>query len=48
MTILELQKMLQELYEEYGDIEVRYQYGDIGDYCSISSVIIDSGCAVIL
>ena len=48
MTILELQEILQELYEECGDIDVRYQYGDVGDYCSISSVIIDGGCAVIL
>ena len=48
MTITELQKALQEMYEKYGDIEVRYQYGDVGDYCSISSVIIDDGCAVIL
>lgn len=30
MTILELQKKLQELYEEYGDIYVSIQNGDDG------------------
>lgn len=30
MTILELQKRLQELYEENGDIEVLIQNGDDG------------------
>ncbi len=48
MTILELQEKLREMYEEYGDVEVRHQCGDIGDYCSISCVIIDSGEIVIL
>lgn len=48
MTITELQKKLREMYEEYGDVEVRHQCGDIGDYCSISCVIIDSGEIVIL
>ena len=33
MTILELQKKLQEAYEKYGDIEVSIQNGDDGgDY----------------
>lgn len=33
MTILELQKRLQEMYEKYGDIEVFIQNGDDGgDY----------------
>ena len=33
MTILELQKRLQDLYEKYGDIEVSIQNGDDGgDY----------------
>lgn len=33
MTILELQKRLQEMYEKYGDIEVSIQNGDDGgDY----------------
>lgn len=33
MTILELQKRLQELYKENGDIEVSIQNGDDGgDY----------------
>ena len=33
MTILELQKTLQEMYEKYGDIEVSIQNGDDGgDY----------------
>ena len=33
MTILELQKALQEMYEKYGDIEVAIQNGDDGgDY----------------
>lgn len=33
MTILELQKALQEVYEKYGDIEVAIQNGDNGgDY----------------
>lgn len=34
MTILELQKELQEMYEKYGDIEVAIQNGDDGrEYC---------------
>lgn len=34
MTILELQKRLQEMYEKYGDIEVVIQNGDEGgNYC---------------
>lgn len=33
MTILELQKALQEMYEKYGDVEVAIQNGDDGgDY----------------
>ena len=33
MTILELQKRLQEMYEKFGDIEVFIQNGDDGgDY----------------
>ncbi len=33
MTITELQKALQEMYEKYGDIEVSIQNGDDGgDY----------------
>lgn len=33
MTITELQKELQEMYEKYGDIEVSIQNGDDGgDY----------------
>lgn len=33
MTITELQKKLQEMYEKYGDIEVAIQNGDDGgDY----------------
>ena len=33
MTILELQKRLQEMYEKYGDVEVLIQNGDDGgDY----------------
>ena len=33
MTITELQKELQEMYEKYGDIEVAIQNGDDGgDY----------------
>ena len=47
MTILELQKRLQEMYEKYGDVEVRHQCGDIGDYCSISCVTKDGGDIVI-
>lgn len=30
MTILEIQKELQEMYEKYGDIEVVIQNGDDG------------------
>ena len=30
MTILELQKRLQEMYEKYGDIDVLIQNGDDG------------------
>lgn len=48
MTILELQKKLQEMYERYGDVEVRHQYGDVGDYCGISCVTRDGGDIVIL
>lgn len=34
MTILDLQKELQEMYEKYGDIEVVLQNGDYGgEYC---------------
>lgn len=34
MTILELQKELQEMYEKYGEVEVAIQNGDEdGDYC---------------
>lgn len=34
MTILELQKRLQEMYKKYGDIEVAIQNGDDGgEYC---------------
>lgn len=34
MTILELQKRLQEAYEKYGDISVSIQNGDDGgEYC---------------
>lgn len=34
MTITELQKELQEMYEKYGDIEVTIQNGDDGgEYC---------------
>ncbi|WP_281798544.1 hypothetical protein [Prevotella pallens] len=34
MTILELQKALQEMYEKYGDVEVAIQNGDdSGEYC---------------
>lgn len=45
MTITELQKKLQEMYE---DVEVRHQYGDVGDYCDISCVTKDGGGIVIL
>ena len=48
MKILELQKRLQEMYEKYGDVEVRHQYGDVGDYCSISCVTMDDYDVVIL
>ena len=48
MTILELQKALQEVYEKYGDIEVRYQCGDIGDYHDIDCVMIDCEDVIIL
>lgn len=48
MTILELQKRLQEMYEKYGDIEVRRQCGDVGDYCCISCVTRDGEDIVIL
>ena len=48
MTITELQKALQEMYEEYGDVEVRHQCGDIGNYCSISCVTRDCEDIVIL
>ena len=48
MTITELQKKLQEMYEKYGDVEVRHQCGDIGDYCSISCVTRDGEDIVIL
>jgi hypothetical protein len=48
MTILELQKKLQEMYEKYGDVEVRHQCGDVGDYCGISCVTRDGGDIVIL
>lgn len=30
MTITELQKKLQEIYEKYGDVEVAIQNGDDG------------------
>lgn len=48
MTVLELQKRLQEMYEKYGDVEVRHQCGDIGDYCRISCVTTDNQEIVIL
>ena len=48
MTILELQKELQEMYEKYGDVKVRHQYGDVGDYCDISCVTKYDGDIVIL
>ena len=48
MRILELQKKLQEMYEEYGNVEVRYQCGDVGDYCGISCVTRDCEDIVIL
>ena len=48
MTVLELQKRLQEMYEKYGDVEVRHQRGDIGDYCSIYCVTTDNQEIVIL
>ena len=32
MTITELQKRLQEMYEKYGDIEVLIQNGDKNGY----------------
>ena len=48
MTILVLQKALQDMYEKYGDVEVRHQYGDVGDYCDISCVTKDGGDIVIL
>jgi hypothetical protein len=48
MTVLELQKRLQEMYEKYGDVEIRHQYGDVGDYCSISCVTRDGEDIVIL
>lgn len=48
MTILELQKRLQEMYEKYGDVEVRHQCGYVGDYCGISCVTKDGGDIVIL
>ena len=39
MTILELQKRLQEMYEKYGDV---------GDYCGVSCVTRDGEDIVIL
>ena len=48
MTITELQKKLQEMYEKHGDVEVWHQCGDIGDYCSISCVTMDGQDIVIL
>lgn len=48
MTILELQKKLREMYEKYGDVEVRYQCGDVGDYCDICCVTKDGEDIVIL
>ena len=40
MTILELQKKLQEMYEKYGDIEVFIQNGDDGgDYFGWREVV---------
>lgn len=40
MTILELQKKLQEMYEKYGDIEVAIQNGDDGgDYFGWREVV---------
>ena len=48
MTITELQKALQEMYKRYGDVEVRHQYGDVGDYCDISCVARDGEDIVIL
>ncbi len=48
MTILELQKALQEMYEKYGDVEVRHQCRDIGDYCNISCVTRDDEDIIIL
>ena len=37
MTILELQKKIQEAYEKYGDIEVFIQNGDDGgEYYGLS------------
>lgn len=48
MTILELQKGLQQMYEKYGDVEVRHQCGDVGDYSCISCVTRDAEDIVIL
>ena len=48
MTILELQKRLQKMYEKYGDVEVRHQCGDVGDYCGISCVTRDCENIIIL
>ena len=40
MTILELQKRLQEMYEKYGDVEVFIQNGDDGgDYFGCREVV---------
>lgn len=40
MTITELQKKLQEMYEKYGDIEVFIQNGDDGgDYFGWREVV---------
>lgn len=42
------EKKLQEMYEKYGDVEVRHQCVDVGDYCGISCVTRDCEDIVIL
>jgi len=44
----EFQYEVGKEYEMDGDVEVRYQCGDVGDYCGISCVTKDGGDIVIL
>ena len=40
MTITELQKKLQEMYERYGDVEVRHQYGELlSEYIDYGTIL---------